>query len=395
MSTDSRLDSWKKIAMYLERDERTVQRWHTNSGLPVHHVPGPKHSSVFAYRAEVDRWLNSGLGMDVTGLSNRIIHGSASEAMELWECRSEKNMPRIIELSKKAILENPRDPDAYGILASAYTWAAYIDLVPASYAFLRAERAIRKALSSNPRQVFALCAQAWLIMCGGRNQQLAEERFRECIAQSSHPSSALIGLATICVMRREFDDAKDLAMRAWKAEPLSASVSYAVIRLHYCMGEYDSAILEAQRAISAGENSSGLRGIAGLAYAALDRGAEAVSELQNAANSYPTNVFIKGALGYAYAVSGQTGEAKAILAQLVAEQPHMKASSAYVTALICAGLNDSEQTLCWLERGEEDFSIWSLTMEMDGAFEHLRNDDRFLAIADRRHAMWMSSEAVG
>ena len=31
-----RLDSWKEIARYLNRDVRTVQRWEETGGLPVY-----------------------------------------------------------------------------------------------------------------------------------------------------------------------------------------------------------------------------------------------------------------------------------------------------------------------------------------------------------------------
>jgi TolB-like protein/Flp pilus assembly protein TadD len=54
-----RLDSWKEIADYLKRDESTVRRWE-DEGLPVHRHPHRKKSSVFAYKAEIDRWLNNG-----------------------------------------------------------------------------------------------------------------------------------------------------------------------------------------------------------------------------------------------------------------------------------------------------------------------------------------------
>ena len=37
---DRRLDSWKEIANYLCRAERTVKRWETDRGLPIHRVPG-------------------------------------------------------------------------------------------------------------------------------------------------------------------------------------------------------------------------------------------------------------------------------------------------------------------------------------------------------------------
>jgi tetratricopeptide (TPR) repeat protein len=53
------LDSWKEIAEYLGKGERTVKRWETERSLPVHRVPGRGHGSVYAYAAELDEWLLS------------------------------------------------------------------------------------------------------------------------------------------------------------------------------------------------------------------------------------------------------------------------------------------------------------------------------------------------
>jgi hypothetical protein len=53
----TRLDSWKAIAGFLGRDVSTVRRSEKESGLPVHHVPGDKGHSVYAYTDEVDAWL--------------------------------------------------------------------------------------------------------------------------------------------------------------------------------------------------------------------------------------------------------------------------------------------------------------------------------------------------
>ncbi|MBZ5617761.1 MAG: helix-turn-helix domain-containing protein [Acidobacteriia bacterium] len=54
-----RLDSWKEIARFLNRDVRTVQRWEETGGLPVHRrVPGRlKGNPVYAYKAELETWL--------------------------------------------------------------------------------------------------------------------------------------------------------------------------------------------------------------------------------------------------------------------------------------------------------------------------------------------------
>ncbi len=54
-----RLDCWKEIADYLSKGERTAKRWESERSLPVHHVPGGGHGSVYAFTAELDEWLLS------------------------------------------------------------------------------------------------------------------------------------------------------------------------------------------------------------------------------------------------------------------------------------------------------------------------------------------------
>jgi Tol biopolymer transport system component len=53
---EDRLDSWKEIAAYLNRDVTTVQRWEKREGMPVHRHVHDKMGSVYASRAELDAW---------------------------------------------------------------------------------------------------------------------------------------------------------------------------------------------------------------------------------------------------------------------------------------------------------------------------------------------------
>jgi hypothetical protein len=54
--TSDRLDSWKEIAAYLRRSERTVRRWERTEGLPTHRHGHQRRASVYAYRSELERW---------------------------------------------------------------------------------------------------------------------------------------------------------------------------------------------------------------------------------------------------------------------------------------------------------------------------------------------------
>jgi len=51
------LNSWKEIAVYLDRGIRTVQRWERELALPVHRIGRGPRSPVHAFPAELQAWL--------------------------------------------------------------------------------------------------------------------------------------------------------------------------------------------------------------------------------------------------------------------------------------------------------------------------------------------------
>ena len=59
IASAERLDSWKAIADYLQRDVRTVRRWEKALALPVRRVPARSGHSVFAYVSEIETWLKT------------------------------------------------------------------------------------------------------------------------------------------------------------------------------------------------------------------------------------------------------------------------------------------------------------------------------------------------
>jgi Tol biopolymer transport system component len=57
VTNPDRLDSWKEIATYLNRDVTTVQRWERREHMPVHRHLHDKLGSVYAFRTELDDWM--------------------------------------------------------------------------------------------------------------------------------------------------------------------------------------------------------------------------------------------------------------------------------------------------------------------------------------------------
>ena len=58
--TSRRLNSWKEIAAYFNRDVRTVRRWESELGLPVHRRQHNGRGIIHAYESELDAWWEAG-----------------------------------------------------------------------------------------------------------------------------------------------------------------------------------------------------------------------------------------------------------------------------------------------------------------------------------------------
>jgi len=146
---DQRLDSWKEIAAYLRRDERTAVRWEKEKGLPVHRVPGGKRQAVFAYTQELDGWLRQEGG---GGTNDRV---AASALFEAEGTARETRMSVLETLSPVPALEK-KPPFAGRIRINFYVLAFVVTLLVILAAF--ALRTRRTVVRVPVRLVFTLNA---------------------------------------------------------------------------------------------------------------------------------------------------------------------------------------------------------------------------------------------
>jgi len=55
-----RIDSWKNIAKYIDRDIATCMKWAKLYDFPVYRIDNKaKKSCVFAYKSEIDKWFEN------------------------------------------------------------------------------------------------------------------------------------------------------------------------------------------------------------------------------------------------------------------------------------------------------------------------------------------------
>jgi TolB-like protein len=114
-----RLDSWKEIAAFLGRAERTVKRWETERGLPIHRVPGGGRTAVFAYTGELSQWLEG----HETETDREVAPASAPAPVEAAASASQPEMERATAL--------PITPQRWvQILLAALAVTAVVVLMP-------------------------------------------------------------------------------------------------------------------------------------------------------------------------------------------------------------------------------------------------------------------------
>jgi TolB-like protein/Tfp pilus assembly protein PilF len=124
ISSGKRLNSWKEIAAYLEKDVRTVQRWEKNEGLPVHRKPHDKLSSVYAYQSELDAWWNQGSHPAPPLVTIRVSARNARPALVVLPLRNLSGNPEQDYFSdgitEELITQIGRlDPAQLGVIARA------------------------------------------------------------------------------------------------------------------------------------------------------------------------------------------------------------------------------------------------------------------------------------
>jgi hypothetical protein len=90
------LESWKQIAAYLDRSERTVRRWEVREGLPVHRREHEKQDTVFAFKHEIEAWsrartkfpalVHTGVASPAIAVANAYLteHDAITRTMHLY-----------------------------------------------------------------------------------------------------------------------------------------------------------------------------------------------------------------------------------------------------------------------------------------------------------------------
>ncbi len=406
---DARLDTWKSIAQHLGRSSRTVQRWHSEYGLPVRHLGGGA-TSVFAYTDELDAWLrerNQGSREPVTigGTTALLLDNDASEptldgsgeeiasfvipgsserqaselvglAQKMWETLSESNLSRIAQKYREAIDLDPSNPSAFAGLSHTLIGEGVFGRIHPSDAYFPAEAALKRALDLNPELAEAECAAAWLKMLVSRDWKDAQLAFDGLLNQQTTNTQALVGRALLCIAEGCLAEASDRLREASFQRPLSTTASSLLCWSEYLAGRFESALLLVTQARENGYAGGMLDVIEALASVLHSGSTSSIQRLEFMLADSPRNYALLGVLGYACGVTGQTQRARQIIDSMTVSGIRGKADYAYSIAITFLGLNEPGAAMEWLEKSYNYGSLWSLGFRSDPILGALREDPR-------------------
>jgi len=348
---NQRLDSWKEIAAFFGRDERTVRRWEKERALPIHRVPGGERGGVFAYADELREWLK-GRGDDLEPSDSELRPGTATQREAQGQYPGNDRAPS----SSVAVLGPAPDPrpapaPSRPSLASVAIWLApllVVAVVIAVFTFSQREPQYKKALAAphkpNPEaQELYLKGEYYWTKRTPEDLNKAVDFFTQSIVKDPSYAQAYAGLADCYNLLREFsvmppEEAYPRALAAaQKAVELDdtspgahTSLAFATF---YWKWDPVTAEREYKRALELDPNFVQAHHWYATFLLTSGRSSEALDQIEQARKLDPSSTTIQADKGKILYDAGRKSEALALLKQLESADPALATTHSYLASM--------------------------------------------------------------
>jgi tetratricopeptide (TPR) repeat protein len=386
-STDSspranrRLDTWKEIGAFFGRDERTVKRWETTRGLPVHRVPGAGRANVYAYTDELAEWLSgtklsaendpeasseatNGIGSsDSEGESSAEGSGQTRGDVNAGAGFIDRRIGERRSADRSFAGGRNRAAGRYVAVIAAVLVAALVTVTAVRRA--RSERAVRAGATSAENSASGTGAAAGtaarhhipepdaeqLYLQGiyywqkrtPESLNQAVDYFTQAVVRDPQYAEAYVGLADCYNLLREYSrmPANEAYPRAEAAAKRAIALDDSLSGAHSALGFVDfywswdaaGAQREFVRALTLDPNSVNAHYWYGTYLLHLGRYAESLAEIEKAQKLDPNSTSILADKGLVLFHSGQTQRATELLKHLAATEPDFLSPHEYLATV--------------------------------------------------------------
>ncbi|WP_119271552.1 CDC27 family protein [Taklimakanibacter deserti] len=224
-----RLDSWKEIAAFFGRDERTVKRWEHRRGLPVRRIPGGGRSPVYAYRNDLEVWLRNSKKPSRSRAIRSVKTSQPTNdlylnGVYLWQKRTPASLGQAVEIFTQVIAVDPDHAPAHAGLATSYDLMVELDVVTPAHGFPLAKAAAERAILLDPTLSEAQSVLADIEFFWLRQTEQGLKRFELALALDPQSVQALHWHAEALLYAGRFHEALRQIDKAQALDPQSRSI---------------------------------------------------------------------------------------------------------------------------------------------------------------------------
>jgi TolB-like protein/Flp pilus assembly protein TadD len=278
---------------------------------------------------------------------------------------------------RQAIEHDPVFAAAYTGLAETYTMRAYENRVVPAEGYEQAEALLNRALALDPNSSLAHTLSGMIKLIYRCDRAGAEKDLSRAVTLSPADMDALDYHSYYLLEVGRADEAIAEKRRILKSDPVASGPNAELGLYLLRAGRNEEAIHQLEEALEMDPNNTDALRYLSIAYVNTGQFEHAVAALTRAL-TLEDSPLLKGNLGYAYARLGRVSDAQEMIRQL-----QTAAAVSYVspilTARIYAGLGDTRRALEWLGRARHGDRPYPT----DSAFDDLRSDPRFAALAAR------------
>lgn len=335
--------------------------------------------------AEVNAVLGHDAGPELAISTERVKPDALKYFMQAMNTESEKKWDEKLILLKQSIAIDSTFSPSYTHLAIAYAFR--FAFTQADNYRQKSQQAIDRALAINPNSSLVYLAIAMLSEFNFKWEN-AEKAFQKTIEFNPLNEIAHHELAQHLMRLGRFEEAIESEKRAIYLAPNSVEYQNGLGEIYLFQRDYEKAILEMNKALQL--NSDYYPSHRWLAKAYMHK-----QDYQKALDHYdiyaklsnrfydPSN--FPGGLAQIYGYMGQKQKALDLIDTYLENNPVDTINTFFMLQLALAytSINDLENALTWIERGQKSNAGWFIYMKIQPGFDPLRSNPRYQA-AERR-----------
>jgi tetratricopeptide (TPR) repeat protein len=240
----------------------------------------------------------------------------------------------------------------------------------------KSKSAAMKAIELDPSLPEAHAALAYIALHYDWDWLNAEREYKRAIDLNPKYPTAHSSYARFLTAMGRFDEALAELKLAQKLDPVGLGIATGVGLTLYMARRYDEAIAQYSKVIELEPNYALARFNLGGALAQKSRLPDAIASFEAGFRIAKSEAGSLGELGNAYARSGKRQEALGTLDKLEGLRAKRYVSP-YFSALVHAGLGDTDKCLESLGRAFEDRSSSMVFLDVEPRFDPVRREPRF------------------